>query len=194
MSIKTLEIQKLLDRLPQHLGERTWLKSSGGPDCLGEYVLYWTHHALRTDENPALEVAKLLSEQLKLPLLVYQGLSEKYRFASDRHHTFILEAARDLECKYARLGISYLLHVDRAGVRHPRLARLAKSSSVMVTDKAVDRASCASRMVSNHSCGYRLCGSLTLGRTSVRSCLCISRCNSKAIPRSCQPCLARLFF
>ena len=48
--------------------------------------------------------------------------------------TFILEAARELEAKYAQLGISYALHVDRTGKRYPRFARLAKTSSVVVTD------------------------------------------------------------
>ena len=49
-------------------------------------ILYWTHHALRTDENPALEVAKRFAIELDRPLLVYQGLSATYRYASDRHH------------------------------------------------------------------------------------------------------------
>ena len=127
-------IQMLFDHLPPHLNERICSRGSSLPNPVGEYVLYWTHHALRTDENPALEVAMLLADQLKLPLLVYQGLSEQYHFASDRHHTFILEAARDLEAQYAKLGISYALHVDRAGARYPRLARLAKSTTVLVTD------------------------------------------------------------
>jgi hypothetical protein len=128
------KFQRFIDDLPRHLAERTWIRTSGRPNHEGSYVLYWTHHALRSDENPALDVAMLLVEQLDLPLLVYQGLSEKYRFASDRHHTFILEAARDLEAQYARLGVIYALHVDRVGFRHPRLAQLAKSSAVMVTD------------------------------------------------------------
>ena len=128
------EIQEHLEHLPPHLSERICLRVSGLPNPGGEYVLYWTHHALRTDENPALGVAMHLADQLKLPLVVYQGLSEQYRFASDRHHTFILEAARDLEAKYAALGITYALHVDRLGARTPRLARLAKSSALLVTD------------------------------------------------------------
>ena len=130
----TTGLATFIDDLPTHLSERTWLRSIGRPNPLGKCVLYWTHHALRSDENPALDVAIHLAEQLKLPLLVYQGLSEQYRFASDRHHTFILEAARELEAKYAQLGISYALHVDRTGKRYPRLARLAKTSSVVVTD------------------------------------------------------------
>ncbi len=129
-----VEIQKLIDDLPRHLAERTWLRTAGRPNHEGKFVVYWTHHALRVDENPAFEVAMLLAEQLELPLLVYQGLSEKYRFASDRHHTFILEAARDLEAEYAELGIAYALHVDRAGARSSRLAHLARASSVLVTE------------------------------------------------------------
>ena len=134
MNSKIVESQNFLESLPPHLIERAYLKASGRPNHEGKFVLYWTHHALRTDENPALEVAILLADKLELPLLVYQGLSEKYRFASDRHHTFILEAARDLEAKYAQLGIAYALHVDRIGTRHPRLAHLVKSASIMVTD------------------------------------------------------------
>lgn len=134
MNSQPNEIQAHLATLPMHLAERTWLRANGKPDLRGERVLYWTHHALRSDENPALDVAIHLADMLKLPLLVYQGLSEHYRFASDRHHTFILEAARDLEESYAKLGIQYALHLDRTGARFPRLARLANSSAVVVTD------------------------------------------------------------
>ncbi len=134
MNSQPNEIQAHLATLPMHLAERTWLRARGKPDHRGERVLYWTHHALRSDENPALDVAIHLAEKLKLPLLVYQGLSERYRFASDRHHTFILEAARDLEQSYAKLGIQFSLHLDRASARFPRLARLAHSSAVVVTD------------------------------------------------------------
>ena len=134
MTANTNELTISLDDLPAHLLERTWLRSCGNPDHKGERVLYWTHHALRSDENPALDVAIHLSHLLKLPLLVYQGLSESYRFASDRHHIFILEAARDLQENYAKLGISFAFHLDRCHSRSPRLARLAFSSAVVVTE------------------------------------------------------------
>ena len=127
-------LKNLVGSLPPHLGERTSLIPSGSLVHSGEFVLYWTHHSLRASENPALEVAIHFAAQLNLPVLVYQGLSEQYRFASDRHHTFILEGARDLQEQYARLGISYALHVDRVGSRQPRLAQLAKKSAVLVTD------------------------------------------------------------
>lgn len=124
----------MIDDLPRHLLERTRLLGSGRKNHQGTRVLYWTHHALRTDENPALDVAIHLSERLQLPLLVYQGLSEKYRFAADRHHTFILEAARELQTSYEKLGIAFAFHLDRDQYRSPRLAQLALSSAVVVTD------------------------------------------------------------
>ncbi|MDX1925225.1 MAG: FAD-dependent oxidoreductase [Pirellulaceae bacterium] len=134
MNAQPIDLKNCLSSLPPHLAERTYLKAGGSPGQPGNVVVYWTHHALRTDENPALEVAKHLAVQLHVPLCVYQGLSEQYRFASDRHHTFILEAARDLQKQYAELGISYALHVDRNGSRLPRLAQLAKRCAALVTD------------------------------------------------------------
>ncbi len=134
MTHSSTKLAALLEDLPAHLSERTWLGSSGRAEHAGNRVLYWTHHALRSDENPALDVAIHLAHRLQLPLLVYQGLSERYRFASDRHHTFILEAARDLQESYAKLGISFVFHLDRCNERSPRLARLAMSSAVVVTE------------------------------------------------------------
>ena len=134
MTEDATDIPTLLADLPAHLSERTWLVSSGRTDHQGNRVLYWTHHALRSDENPALDVAIHLAHRFQLPLLVYQGLSERYRFASDRHHTFILESARDLQESYAKLGISFAFHLDRCTARSPRLAQLAFSSAVVVTE------------------------------------------------------------
>ncbi|MCA9131398.1 MAG: deoxyribodipyrimidine photo-lyase, partial [Planctomycetales bacterium] len=123
-----------LRQLHEHLSERAHRRCRGKRLLAGRRVLYWTHHALRVDENPALDVARHLAHHLNLPLLIYQGLSERYRFASDRHHTFILEAARELQAAYEKLGIAYEFYLDRRGHRQPRLAQLALSSAVVVTE------------------------------------------------------------
>ena len=128
------DLNSILQNLPSHLAERTRCLSGGREGHQGECVVYWTHHALRTDENPALDVAIELARALELPMLVYQGLSESYRYASDRHHTFILEAARELQARYAELGVTYLLHVERAACRAPRLAQLSATAAAIVTD------------------------------------------------------------
>jgi photolyase PhrII len=97
-------------------------------------VVYWTHHALRTDENAALDVACQIAKALGTSLVVYQGLSENYRFASDRHHCFTLQGAQDLERQYEELGIRYVFHLDRAGYRIPALKLISEQASVLVTD------------------------------------------------------------
>ena len=199
MNFNATKIHNFIGDLPPHLAERSRLKSSGPADHVGKYVLYWTHHALRTDENPALDFAMHLADQHKLPLVVYQGLSEQYRFSSDRHHTFILEAARDLEASYAKLGITY---VTRRSQWSPpaTIGSACQTGSCLSnrrfsdrSDKNMDRSACTSKLVSNRACGYRLCGSHTLDRKSIRSRLCISRCNSNTFPRTCQPTVAPVY-
>ena len=84
-----------IPNLPSHLLERTRVHQIGTNDE-GRFVLYWMRTAVRSDENPALDVAVTLANQLGLMVLVYQAISQHYEYASDRHHTFMLEGARDV--------------------------------------------------------------------------------------------------
>lgn len=97
-------------------------------------VLYWMRVAMRGHDNPALEAALHLAHALDRPLLVYQGLSERYPYASDRHHRFILEAARDVAIELAGRGLTYAFHLERPGARGDHLLNLARSSAAVVTE------------------------------------------------------------
>jgi photolyase PhrII len=121
-------------KLPEHLDERLRQTSDRGPNPAGRYVLYWMHNALRGHENPALDVAIGTARSLGLPLFVYQGLSERYRFASDRHHAFILQGARAAHAELASRGIGSVFHLERPGQRGPHLRTLATSAAVVVTE------------------------------------------------------------
>ncbi|MFO0922472.1 MAG: NAD(P)-binding protein [Pirellulales bacterium] len=123
-----------LDSLPPHLLERSRWFSPSPARPSGKYVMYWTHHALRTDENPALDVARYWARLLQVPLVVYQGIAESYPFASDRHHTFMLEGARDLQEQYRQLEIPYLFHLDRRSHRIPMLYEVAKQAAMIITE------------------------------------------------------------
>lgn len=128
-------MQLWIQELPGHLSERTRVANDGiVPQLQGEFVLYWMCTALRTDENPALDVARWFATKLDKPLLIYHSLAEDYEFASDRHHTFILEAARDLQSQAAGAGLSYAFHLQIGNDRRPHLITLADQSALVVAE------------------------------------------------------------
>jgi photolyase PhrII len=100
----------------------------------GDFVLYWMRTAVRGHENPALDVALGEARRLGRPLFVYHALSERYPYASDRHHRFILEGARDVSAELASRGIGYGFHLERPGHRGPHLVTLARRAARVVTE------------------------------------------------------------
>jgi photolyase PhrII len=118
--------------LPPHLAERVEPKAPA--PRAGRYVVYWTRIAARATENPALDVALTMAKSLGVPCFVYHALSERYRYASDRIHTFILEGARDLQRDLKARGVGSVFHLQRASDRRPHLLELARDAALVVTD------------------------------------------------------------
>lgn len=124
-------------QLPLHLGGRSrWVvppnQSSHGP---GDFVLYWMHNAIRAHENPALDAAIAIANQNGLPLLVYHAVSEKYPYACDRHHAFLMQGARDVQREMQTLGVRYAFHLERRGHRGPHLRDLTRRAAALVTEQ-----------------------------------------------------------
>ena len=85
--------------------------------------------------NHALLYAVELANQAGLPLLVYEGLTCTYPYASDRLHNFILEGVPDTEQRLRKLGIGYLFYLRRKrGDPNDVLYRLAREAGAIVTD------------------------------------------------------------
>jgi len=120
-------------RLPSHLDERC-VRHPGPPAETPQYVLHWMRAALRLDENPTFDVACTMAEHLGLPVVIYQGIDERYPHASYRHHRFLLEGAADVAHRAKELGVKHVLHVARDGHREPSLLHLATEAAVVVTD------------------------------------------------------------
>lgn len=125
--------QQLNQLLPRHLSERCRVVCEGSPGHSGG-VLYWMCTAVRADENPALDAAILIAHELKQPLLVYHALSEQYSFASDRHHTFILQGAADVQRQLQQRQIPYVFHLERPGHREDWLKLLADAAAIVITE------------------------------------------------------------
>jgi photolyase PhrII len=126
----------LVSCLPAFLKQRIRLHSpfEVSPTDAAAPVFYWMRVAVRDHENPALDVALAIAEAEQRSVLVYHALSERYPYASDRHHTFILEGARDVAAAFAARGIPYAFHLERPGAREAVLAKLAKSARAVVTE------------------------------------------------------------
>ena len=123
-----------MNSLLPHFADGTRPIGSHPENGPGHSVLYWMRTAVRGHENPALDVALSLANARRLPVLVYHAVSERYPYASDRHHTFILQGARDVARELAARGIPYALHVERPLHRGPHLRTLAEQALVVVTE------------------------------------------------------------
>ena len=120
--------------LPQHLAERVRACKAFPPERRGSYILYWMHHAVRAHENPALDVAVWMGNRWKLPVLVYQGLGGKHPHNADRHHTFIMEGARDVQRALAERGIAYAFYLGRSPDAPSPLRTLADNAALVITE------------------------------------------------------------
>ncbi|MCA9261345.1 MAG: NAD(P)-binding protein [Planctomycetales bacterium] len=133
--MSTDALSQLLSRLPPALRERCRPLNDHAVDTDGDFVLYWMATAVRTDENPALESAVALANQLRLSPLIYQALSQHAPYASDRLHTFLLEGARDVAIRAAARKIPYIFHLERPGSVGPHLHTLAARAAVVVVEE-----------------------------------------------------------
>lgn len=101
----------------------------------GDYVLYWMVAFRRTRFNFALEHAVDRARQWHKPLLIFEPLRARYRWASDRLHRFVIEGMRDNADALGDRVATYYPYVEpRPGVATPLLHRLAKNACTVVSD------------------------------------------------------------
>lgn len=101
----------------------------------GDYVLYWMIAARRPRASFALERAVRLAEALARPLLILEPLRAEYRWASDRHHRFIVDGMAANQRAFAGAPVTYVPYVEPArGAGKGLLAALAARAALVVTD------------------------------------------------------------
>lgn len=101
------------------------------------YVLCWVMQSLRAEENPLIDRAIALGNELGLPVVVVQTLENRYPYASHRIHRFILEASVELEEGVERRGLRFMRYV-RVGQDAPGavevVAKLARCAAAVLVD------------------------------------------------------------
>ncbi len=131
-----------IEFLPDHLAERTRsieaavANSAEGGDPVGggRPVLWWVHHAMRVEENPAFDVACELAHRLEVPLLAVAVVGGRHRFNNDRHATFALEGLRDLQGGLRKRGLDLAVLVRQPG-EPSVVGPLAREASAVVTEE-----------------------------------------------------------
>lgn len=99
------------------------------------YVLYWMIAARRTRWSFSLQRAVERSEELGLPLVVFEPLRCGYRWASPRIHTFVTQGMSVNRDRLADAGVAYFPYVEgKDGDGSGLLEALAKDAAVVITD------------------------------------------------------------
>ena len=98
----------------------------------GDYVLYWMQQSQRADCNHALEYAIERANGLKLPVIVYFGITGSFPEANARHLAFMLQGLQRTGRELARRGI---LFVPRIAAPADGAAELGKRAALAVTDR-----------------------------------------------------------
>ena len=101
----------------------------------GSFVLYWMTAFRRTTWNYALERAVELAAGLRKPLLIVETLDSAGRWASDRHHAFVLQGMADNRAACETRDVRYYPFVEsERGDAIELVAALADRSCLVVAD------------------------------------------------------------
>ena len=71
--------------------DRITVRRAGAPDSEGGCVVYWMQRAQRAADNPALDAAIDVANELKKPVVVFLAPVPFYPHANLRHYHFLAE-------------------------------------------------------------------------------------------------------
>ncbi len=92
-----------------------------------DYVLYWMQASQRAECNHALEYAIHQANEMRQPLVVFFGLTDRFPEANERHYSFMLEGLAETEQELEKKGIRMVVKAcspDQGAVDMSRRASL----------------------------------------------------------------------
>ena len=90
------------------LNPRITIRRAGQPDPEGKCVVYWMQRAQRGIDNPALDVALQLANELHLPVAVFFGLHPNYPHGNLRHYTFLVDGLAETAKRIEQRGAAFV--------------------------------------------------------------------------------------
>jgi deoxyribodipyrimidine photo-lyase len=88
---------------------RVTVRTKGEPDPDGRCVVYWMQRAQRAVDNPALDVAVRLGNNLRLPVVTFFGLNPFIERANVRHYRFLVDGLADVAAGMRRRRVGFVL-------------------------------------------------------------------------------------
>ena len=98
MGIKTLS-----------LNPRITVRKSSAPDPEGDCVVYWMQRAQRALDNPALDAAVELGNELGKPVVVFLAPVPSYLHANLRHYRFLASGIPDIAEELCKRNVGFVL-------------------------------------------------------------------------------------
>ncbi len=120
---------------PVELRKRTRKLNKKAVRKKAKYVLCWLQQNIRAFDNPVIDAAIATGNKLKLPVVVYHGLGQRYPHANDRLHKFIIEASRSLAVEVENRGLRFINYIERPAKYEKGLVyRLGEAAAAIFTD------------------------------------------------------------
>jgi hypothetical protein len=88
---------------------RVTVRTKGQPDPDGRCVVYWMQRAQRAVDNPALDVAVQLGNELRLPVVAFFGLNPFIERANARHYRFLVDGLPDIAAGLRTRRVGFVL-------------------------------------------------------------------------------------
>jgi len=91
------------------LDPRVTVRRPGPPDPDGRSVVYWMQRAQRASDNPALDTAIAVGNELGKPVVAVFGLTPSFRRANLRHYAFMVQGLLDVAKDLERRGVGFVI-------------------------------------------------------------------------------------
>jgi deoxyribodipyrimidine photo-lyase len=101
------EMPEALAAIARH--PRVTVRRADAPLADGKCVVYWMQRAQRGQDNPAVDVAIDVANELGLPLIVFFSAISNFPHANLRHYHFMNQGFVDIEADLAERNVSFVL-------------------------------------------------------------------------------------